>query len=95
MTSLEIVTKRPKIFVDDCNENTAKSKTTRAQVVAPVNLRLANAANEIRRLEQSAILPKKREVFHEVLDLIQSSVSANGYSLTPDKENIFNNQTLP
>ena len=98
LTSLELKEDRyqaAKIFVDDCDENTAKSETARNEVAAPVNLRLANAANVIRRMEQSTIPPKKRKVFHEVLDLIQSGISANGYSLTSDKENMFNNQTLP
>ena len=98
LTGLELNEDRyeaAEIFVDDCNENTAKSETARNEVAAPVKLRLANAANVIGRMEQSTIPPKKRKVFHEVLDLIQSGISANGYSLTSDKENMFNNQTLP
>ena len=86
-----------KIFVDDCNENTENSKSARTQVAGPVKLRLANAANKLKGLgmDQSALPPMKRKIFHEVLDLIQSGVSANGYSFTSDKENMFNNQTLP
>ena len=84
-----------KIFVDNCNENTEKSKSARTLVAVPVNLRLANAANAISEMDQSTLPPLKRKIFHEVLDLIQSGVSANGYSFTSDKENMFNNQTLP
>ena len=82
-----------KIFVDDCNENTEKSKSARTKVADPVNL--LNAANAIRWMDQSTLPPMKRKIFHEVLDLIQSGVSANGYSFTSDKKNRFNNQTLP
>ena len=86
-----------KIFVDDCNENTENSEKARTLVAVPVNLRLANAANKLKGLgmDQSALPPMKRKIFHEVLDLIQSGVSANGYSFTSDKKNSFNNQTLP
>ena len=84
-----------KIFVDDCNENTEKSKSARTLVEVPVKLRLANAANAISEMDQSTLPPLKRKIFHEVLDLIQSGVSANGYSFTSDKKNRFNNQTLP
>ena len=71
-----------KIFVDDCNENSAKSKTARAQVAVPVNLRLANAANDLSRVEQSTIPLKKRKVLQGVVGLIQNNgVSAKGYSL--------------
>lgn len=71
-----------KIFVDDCNENSAKSKTARAQVAVPVNLRLANAANDLSRVEQSTIPLKKRKVLQGAVSLIKGNgVSAKGYSL--------------
>ena len=89
LTSLELKEDRYEA-AKNCTKETARN-----EVAAPVNLRLANAANVIRRMEQSTIPPKKRKVFHEVLDLIQSGISASGYSLTSDKENMFNNQTLP
>ena len=47
-----------------------------------MNLRLANAANDLSRVEQSTIPLKKRKVLQGVVGLIQNNgVSAKGYSL--------------
>ena len=71
-----------KIFVDECKENSAKSKTARAQVAVPMNIRLANAANGLSRAEQSSIPLKKRKILKGVVGLIgNKQVSAQGYSL--------------
>lgn len=69
------------IFVDDCNENSINSTPIRALVSVPMDIRVANTLDDLSRVEQSSIPPKKRKLVHQAVSLITSQrVAAYDYS---------------
>ena len=71
-----------KIFADDCSENSTESKSALAQVSEPVDIRVANAVDDLSRVGQSTIPLKKRKISHKTLGLIKrKKVPADDYSL--------------
>ncbi|XP_078345365.1 endonuclease domain-containing 1 protein-like [Oculina patagonica] len=71
-----------KIFTDDCEENSTKSKRIRAQVSVPMNIRVANTVDDSSRVEQSSIPLKKRKLVHQAVGVIASNkVAAHNYSI--------------
>lgn len=71
------------IFADDCNENSNESIRIRAQVSVPTDIRVANALDDLSRVEQSSIPPKKRKLVHQTAEWITSTkVAAFGFLVT-------------
>ncbi|XP_078345590.1 endonuclease domain-containing 1 protein-like [Oculina patagonica] len=70
-----------KIFTDDCNENSQKSKDMRARVSVPMDKRVANTLDNLSRVEQSTIPLKKRKLVHQAVGMLASDkVAAYDYS---------------
>lgn len=71
------------IFVDDCNEKSLKSTRIRTQVSVPMDIRVANTLDDLSRVEQSSIPPRKRKLIHQAVSLITSNVvAAYGFSFS-------------